>query len=197
MQQRPEAVVSSDVASVVVTSKASTPADRVMLGHITGVSGLKGWVKVHSDTNPRDNIVTYKSWWLEQGGNWLEFRVLQGRPQGKTIVAQLEGVDTPETAGTLIGANVAISRAAMPEPVEGEYYWADLIGMQVRTVEDATVGPVARLFETGANDVLVVTDERESVEGSREVLVPWLVPDVITEVDMKGRVITIDWDPDF
>ena len=180
-----------------MASNATAPADRVMLGHITGVYGLKGWVKVHSDTNPRDNIVTYKSWWLEQGGNWLEYRVLQGRPQGKTIVAQLEGIDTPETASTLTGANIAISRACMPEPVEGEYYWTDLIGMQVRTVEDVQVGSVSRLFETGANDVLVVTDEREETEGSREVLVPWLVPDVITDVNMKDRVITIDWDPDF
>lgn len=183
--------------SVVVTGSLPASADRVLLGHITGIYGLKGWVKVHSDTNPRDNIVTYKSWWLEQGGNWQEFRVLHGRPQGKTIVAQLHGVDTPETAGTLIGANIAISRAAMPEPVEGEYYWADLIGMQVRTAEGVAVGPVSRLFETGANDVLVVTDEREEVEGSREVLVPWLVPDVITDVNMQDRVITIDWDPDF
>ncbi len=191
--------MSSVVTSVGVTSKVSAPDDRVMLGHITGVSGLKGWIKVHSDTNPRDNIVTYKSWWLEKGGNWLEYRVLQGRPQGKTIVAQLEGVDTPEAGSALIGANIAISRAAMPEPVEGEFYWADLIGMHVRTVDDVPVGPVSRLFETGANDVLVVTDEREreGAEGSREVLVPWLVPDVITDVDMKGKVITIDWDPDF
>lgn len=185
------------VTSTVVASNATAPADRVMLGHVTGVYGLKGWVKVHSDTNPRDNIVTYKSWWLEQGGNWLEYRVLQGRSQGKTIVAQLEGVDTPETASTLTGANIAISRASMPEPVEGEYYWTDLIGMQVRTVEDVQVGPVSRLFETGANDVLVVIDERDETEGSREVLVPWLVPDVITEVNMEDRVITIEWDPDF
>jgi 16S rRNA processing protein RimM len=168
-----------------------------MLGHITGIYGLKGWVKVHSDTNPRDNIVTYKSWWIEQGGSWLECRVLQGRPQGKTIVAQLEGVDTPETAGTLIGANIAISRAAMPEPAEGEYYWADLIGMQVRTVDDLLIGSVLRLFETGANDVVVISDEREGSEGSQEVLVPWLVPDVITDVNVMDRVITIDWDPDF
>ncbi|ASJ75995.1 ribosome maturation factor RimM [Granulosicoccus antarcticus] len=182
--------------SSVVTSNA-VPADRVLLGHITGIYGLKGWVKVHSDTNPRDNIVTYKSWWMEQGGNWKEVRVLQGRPQGKTIVAQLEGFETPEEAGTLIGASIAISRIAMPEPAKGEYYWADLIGMHVRTVEGVDVGAVVRLFETGANDVVVVSDEREEVEGPREVLVPWLVPDVITDVNVKDRVVTIDWDPDF
>lgn len=178
-------------------SSSAPPVDHVLLGHITGVSGLKGWVKVHSDTNPRENIVGYKNWWLEQRGSWKEFRVLQGRPQGKTIVAQLDGVDNPEEAHALIGATIAISRSAMPEPAEGEYYWADLVGMQVQTQEGVRIGPVNRLFETGANDVVVISDEREEAEGSREVLVPWLVPDVITDVDGENRVITIDWDPDF
>lgn len=171
--------------------------DRVLLGRVTGVYGLKGWVKVHSDTSPRDNIVTYPSWWLQQRGQWREVRVLQGRPQGKTIIAQIDGVTTPEEAQLLIGATIGISRSALPETAEGEYYWADLIGMQVRTLEGTMIGPVSRLFETGANDVVVIRDEREGVEGSREVLVPWLVPDVVTDVNTEERVITVDWDPDF
>lgn len=169
---------------------------RVMLGHITSIYGLNGWVKVHSDTNPRSNIVSYKSWWLEQGGAWREVKVLSGRPQGKTIVARLGGVDSPEQASALIGAGIAIERAAMPGLAEGEYYWTDLIGLQVRTVGGMTIGPVDRLFETGANDVMVVTDHRDD-RSAKEVLVPWLVPDVITEVDMENSIITIDWDPDF
>ncbi len=180
-----------------MVSTSAVSADRVLLGHITGVYGLKGWVKVHSDTNPRDNIVGYKGWWLEHRGSWTQVRVLQGRPQGKTIIAQLEGVDTPEGAHALIGATIAVDREALPDTAEGEYYWADLIGMLVKTVEGVQIGPVDRLFETGANDVVVISDEREEVEGSSEVLVPWLVPDVITDVNTKDRIITIDWDPDF
>jgi len=85
----------------------------------------------------------------------------------------------------------------MPTLSPGEYYWA-VEGMQVRTVDGIDVGVVARLFETGANDVLVVTDQREGHAGKgKEVLVPWLVPDVVTEVDKENRMITVDWDPDF
>ena len=178
--------------------------ERILLGHITGVSGLKGWVKVHSDTSPRENITAYAVWWLERSGNWRKVRVLDGRPQGKTIVAQIEGFDSPEQSVDLVGAKIAVDRDALPALSAGEYYWADLTGMQVRTVDDVIIGPVSRLFETGANDVVVITDEREvaateNVEGasSREVLVPWLVPDVIKDVDMESRVITVDWDPDF
>lgn len=187
--------------------------ERILLGHITGVHGLKGWVKVHSDTSPRENIVKYPLWWLQQSSQWSSINVISGRPQGKTIIAQLEGVDTPEQAQALVGATIAIDRSAMPPSGPGEYYWADLTGMQVKTIDGLLLGPVSRLFETGANDVLVVSDERSRRDGgseeggsreghireghSREVLVPWLVPDVITDVDMASRIITIDWDPDF
>ncbi|MFK7857578.1 MAG: ribosome maturation factor RimM [Granulosicoccus sp.] len=186
--------------------------ERILLGHITGVSGLKGWIKVHSDTHPRENIFTYASWWLKQGGSWKQVKVVDGRPQGKTIVVQVEGVTSPEQASELVGAKIAVDRTSMPELSSGEYYWTDLTGMQVRTSEDVLIGPVSRLFETGANDVMVVTDEREQPESDtavqtadkgqkgktvREVLVPWLVPDVIKQVDMDNRMITVDWDPDF
>jgi 16S rRNA processing protein RimM len=127
----------------------------------------------------------------------MAINVLAGRPQGKTIVAQLEGIDTPEQGSVLVGAKIAVSREAMPELDVGEYYWADLAGMMVRTVEAVEIGPVIRLFETGANDVMVVSDIREDLSGTKEILVPWLVPDVVTNVDSDERVITIDWDPDF
>ncbi len=172
--------------------------NKVILGRITGIFGLQGWVKVHSDTNPRENITGYKSWWLKQDGSWRQWQVTGGRPQGKTIVAQLKGISTPEQGSALIGATIAVDRDDMPTLSPGEYYWADLEGMQVRTVDGIDVGVVARLFETGANDVLVVTDQREGHAGKgKEVLVPWLVPDVVTEVDNENRMITVDWDPDF
>lgn len=172
-------------------------SSRVLLGHITGVSGLKGWVKVHSDTQPRINIVNYSTWLLDQSDRWTEWKVLGGRAQGKTIVAQLEGVSTPEQAALLTGRRIAVTRDSLPALENGEFYWADLTGMRVRTVDSVEIGAVTRLFETGANDVMVVSDTRADPSSRKEVLVPWLVPDVITEVDSENRVITIDWDPDF
>lgn len=181
-------------------SPSSDAKEKVLLGHVTGVVGLQGWVKVHSDTNPRDNITGYRSWWLKQSGHWKQWQVTDGRPQGKTIVAKLEGVSTPEEAAVLIGASIAVDRDKMPVLSKDEYYWADLTGMLVRTVEGIEIGPVVRLFETGANDVVVVSDQRPDYsgdDGELEVLVPWVVPDVVTDVNMESRVITVDWDPDF
>ena len=186
-----------------VENVESQADERILLGHVTGIYGLKGWIKIHSDTSPRENIVSYSRWWLQQGSNWQQVELTGGRPQGKTIVAQIKGISTPEQASLLIGAKIAVERSAMPQATEGEYYWTDLVGMQVVTIEDVSIGPVDRLFETGANDVVVVTDLREQDESTlqagtvREVLVPWLVPDVIKDVDLDKRVIVVDWDPDF
>lgn len=183
-----------------VDSSLDDANEKILLGHVTGVVGLKGWIKIHSDTNPRDNITSYKRWWLKQSGHWTQWKLSDGRPQGKTIVAKLEGVSTPEEAAVLIGATIAVDRDKMPALASGEYYWADLTGMLVSTVDGIEIGPVLRLFETGANDVVVVADERPNYgeeTGKVEVLVPWVVPDVITEVDMEKRTITVDWDPDF
>ena len=175
--------------------------DPVTLGRITAASGLRGWVKVHSDTEPRDNIVRYDAWLLRPGTaraeGWREVRVLDGRPQGKTIVARLEGIEDRDAAEALTGCTVAVARAALPPAGEGEFYWTDLVGMDVVTVDGATLGPVDRLFETGANDVMVVTDARDGAAAGAEILVPWVRPDVIVEVDVPGRRITVDWDPDF
>ncbi len=179
-------------------------SERIFLGHVTGISGLKGWVKIHSDTNPRENIVSFKRWAIEQNGTWRDVKVVGGRPQGKTIVAQIEGVSDPDQASLLIGAKIAVDRKELPRLLQDEYYWTDLVGMHVKCVDGIDVGPVDRMFETGANDVMVVSDQRDGDDDSgksggadKEVLVPWLVPDVIREVNMELRVITIDWDPDF
>lgn len=181
----------------------SDVGSRILLGRITGVYGIRGWVKVHSDTEPRDNIVRYREWDLLPPGAAVQSEsgqrvsVLDGREQGKTVVARLEGFEDRDAAATLIGRNIAVDRAELPALEEDEFYWADLLGMEVVTLEGVPVGRVSRLFETGANDVLVVRDERPESKPGAEVLVPWVRPDVVSKVDVVSRVITVDWDPDF
>lgn len=203
MRPRPDAAVTvgADPAD-----PASEHGGRVALGRITGVSGLQGWIKVHSDTAPRDNIVRFEHWWLRprsagahagDDGGWRKWRVLDGRPQGKTLVARLDGIEDRDAAVSLIGSEIAVPRSDLPATAPGEFYWTDLVGMAVRTVDGAVIGPVDRLFETGANDVVVIRDERDGAKSGSEVLVPWIRPDVVVDVDAVARCITVDWDPDF
>ncbi len=172
--------------------------DFIALGRVSGLFGVKGWVKVFSDTQPRENITQYSAWWLnnaESTQDWKEIKVVQARPHGKTIIASFEGITTREAAAKLIGQQVAIPRSLLPEAQEDEYYWADLVGCNVVSVSGDEMGLVDSLFETGANDVLVV--KRNKGSDNSEVLIPWVIPDVITYIDIPAKQIVVDWDPDY
>ena len=164
--------------------------DHVILGRVTGLFGVRGWVKVFSYTEPRENIVGYRRWLIGQHGAWKQVKVLVGRRQGKGVVAHLEGFEERDQAASLIGAEIAVARAELPPAGAGEYYWVDLIGCEVATADGIVFGKVESMLVTGANDVLVV-------KGERERLIPFIRGQVITAVDLGERRITVDWDPEF
>lgn len=160
-----------------------------VLGSVSGLYGVRGWVKVFSHTSPKENIFNYPCWSIYSEGCWQEYRLQQGRVQGKGLVASLEGIIDRDQAAGLIGAEIAVRRGQLPETAPDEYYWADLEGKRVVTLKGDSLGWVDYLFETGANDVMVVTGERQH-------LLPF-VGQVIRAVDLDTGVITVDWDPDF
>lgn len=164
--------------------------ERIAVGRISGVYGVKGWVKIHSDTDPRDNILQYNPWLLKRPDGWQRVKVLDGRAQGKGVVARLEGLDDRDAAARWIGTEIAILRSQLPKAAPGEYYWNDLIGLRVLTLSGEDLGRVDHLLETGANDVLVV-------QGERERLIPYVPGDVVTEVDLDAGELYVDWDPEF
>ena len=173
---------------------------RVAIGRISGVFGVRGWVKVFSYTSPRANVVGYSPWFLRQDGQETSRAVLDGQAQGDGVVASLDGIGDRDAAAALIGAEIEVERAALgPELTgaagahagsTGEFFWVDLQGMEVRTRQGTSLGVVEQLLETGANDVLVVT-------GTGRHLIPFLYGSVVVAVDGEKRVITVDWDPDF
>ncbi len=162
----------------------------VVLGKITGVFGVKGWVKIHAFTAQHEGIFDYGSWYLQQGDAWQEVKLVSGQRQGKGLIAQFEGIDDRDQALALVGLNIGVQRTALPALADNEYYWSDLFGLSVMTVGGHDFGKVDYLLETGANDVMVV-------QGEKERWLPWIMGDVIKEVDLKKRLILVDWDPDF
>lgn len=177
--------------------KPNTDGQCVSLGRITAHYGLNGWLKVHSDTIPRENIIRFRHWFLEGRQASRTVEVEEGRTQGKTIVVRLAGITSRDEAAVLIGSEIAVPRAMLPELDEDEYYWADLVGLEVVNREGCHYGEAVRLFDTGANDVLVVRDERAGAAEGAEILIPWVRPDVIVKVDFSERCIHVDWDPDY
>ncbi|MCC5860100.1 MAG: ribosome maturation factor RimM [Ectothiorhodospiraceae bacterium] len=165
-------------------------AGLIVLGRIGGPHGVKGWVRIQSFTDPRENILSYPRWFLGRGAQWAAYELSDGRMQGKSVVALLSGVESREAAESLKGREIAVPRDELPPLPEGEYYWADLIGLRVRTVDGVDLGVVDHLIQTGANDVLVV-------RGDRERLIPMVVGQYVKRVDLDAGRMDVDWDPEF
>jgi 16S rRNA processing protein RimM len=161
----------------------------VLLGRVTGLFGVQGWVKVFSFTRPREAILDYDRWFLGQDGKWQPAEVAEGKQHSKTIIVRLDGVHDRDQAAALIGKDIAISRDDLAKTEVGSYYWADLEGMQVLHRDGTELGEVAYLMETGANDVLVT-------KGERERLIPFIADQVILDVDFAKGIISVDWEWD-
>lgn len=162
----------------------------IEVGRISGLYGVRGWVRLYSYTEPRDNILSYAKWYLRRQDRWVAVTLADGRGQGKSVVAHIKGYDDRDAAASLVGTTIAILRNQLPATAEGEYYWSDLIGLRVVNLQGVELGTVADLMETGANDVLVV-------EGERERLIPYTPGEAVQSVDLAGRLLTVDWDADF
>lgn len=175
-----------------MNSETRLAADkRVLIGRIHGAFGVRGEIKLESFTEPKSAVLRYQPWTLRDAqGNERELSGARGRDTAKGIVATLPEVADRDAAEALRGTEVWVSRALLPPPGEGEYYWVDLEGLRVVNTEGVDFGTVSYLFATGANDVLVV-------QGERERMLPFVQPEVIRSVDFETGTISVDWDADF
>ena len=159
----------------------------VVMGRVVGAQGLQGWLKVQTFTEHLDSLLDYKSWQLGNDKHpWREYKVLECNLHTKVLVAKLEGVADRTAAEKFKGLLIAIPRSKLPQQAENEYYWSDLIGMQVINQDNETLGTVESLLETGANDVLCVRNEQG------EILIPFLNA-VIQQVSLEEKIIRVDW----
>lgn len=163
--------------------------DLVLMGYVRGAFGVRGWVKIHADTEFADSLFQYPVWWLGRDGQWSSYRFEEGAVQPKALMAKLAGVDTREAAEAMRGMQIAIPRSEFPDTGDDEYYWSDLIGLDVVNKDGQRFGQVAELMETGANEVLVVR------EGKSEWLIPF-VGQFVLDVSLADKRITVDWNLD-
>jgi len=162
-----------------------TKNSRILIGKVSGCFGVKGWLKVFSYTQPRDNITSYSSWIV----NDVVYKSVESKQNGKLIVAKLKGIDDKETAFTLIGQKIEIEKQQLHNLDQDEYYWHDLIGLEVTNKQGVKFGTIKSLLETGANDVVIV-------KGDRERIIPYIMNRTIIEVDLKNNSMLVDWHED-
>lgn len=173
--------------------------EMVIMGRIVAPYGIYGWLKIQPDTETVDSLFDYPAWWLGRNDNssqpgiknmpWQKFEVETVKVHGNTLLVKLAGIDDRDAALACKSRHVAVPREQLPAAGENEYYWSDLIGLKVRNRLQLDFGKVVDVFETGANDVLVV-------QGDRERLLPF-VDQVVLEVDMPAGTMLVDWDADF
>ena len=161
----------------------------VILGRISGLFGVRGWVKVYSYTEPREAVLNYDRWLLSSQDGWQEATVAEGQRHGKTVIVRIDGYDDRDQAAGLVGTEIGIPRDELPETDVDQYYWSDLEGLSVVHRDGTELGKVSHLLETGANDVMVV-------KGETERLIPFVLDKVVLGVDLAKREIRVDWEWD-
>ena len=161
----------------------------IIIGKIISAYGIKGWVKIRPFTETAKNYITYKTQYLSNDQkNWNRIEIGNMRVQGQDVIADIR-LNDRDQAIQKKGFYFAISRDDLPSLGKEEYYWDELIGLNVYDVNQNLLGEVIELLGTGANDVLVVS-------GDKERLIPY-IPQVILEVDLNNKKIKVDWDRDF
>ena len=169
---------------------SAKPTKWVTVGRVSGVFGVKGWLKVRSYTEPPDNIVRFGTWTLRVEGADHSFDVEDGQSHAGIVVVKLRGIDDRDRARDWVGADVVVAREQLPATRDGELYWTDLEGLEVRTTTGLLLGRVAHLLATGGNDVLVL-------DSAPQRLIPFVAGSVVKEVDLEAGQIVVDWSPDY
>lgn len=171
------------------------PQAMLIAGRITGCYGVKGWVKIHSFTEPQENFLGFDRWMLKRRGGMEPIEFDAVRRHGKGLVAHIAGVDDRTLAESYRGLEISVPVEELPDLQQGDYYWHQLQGLQVWCQEGESrvlLGEVDYLIETGANDVLVVKASEGSID-ERERLIPYLPDDVVTRVDLDEAIIEVEW----
>ena len=180
---------------------AELPADAIEVGRIADAWGIKGWFKVLSHSADPQALFSSKRWFIlpsEKGAKTFsgvrKLAIKEAKTHSDTVVATAQEVDDRTSAEALKGARIFVSRASFPTADKDEYYWVDLIGLDVVNREGVGLGQVKELLSTGAQTVLVMEFEQDGK--TQERMVPF-VSVYVDDVDVAGRVITVDWQADY
>lgn len=161
----------------------------VVMGRISAPYAVRGWIRIQPQTEYLDGLLDYPVWHLGRHGQWRQFTLLEGKVHGQYLLAHLEGMDDRDAAEAVTGMEIAVKREDMPEADEGEYYWDELVGLDVVNTEGVPLGRVTGLLATGAHDVL-------EIQGERERLIPF-VDAYVREVSLEARRIVVEWGLDY
>lgn len=162
--------------------------EMLLVGKISGVFGIKGWVKIFSYTENKNNICRYLPLYQSKNSQQSPLEIETIKPHGKTIIAKINGINNPEQAQLLLGKRLYISSEQRPKTTKNEYYWSDLVGLNVVNQSNKPLGVVRDLLSTGANDVLVIQG------GDKKYLVPYVRTHILS-IDLHKKQMVLATEP--
>jgi 16S rRNA processing protein RimM len=162
----------------------------IILGKLGAVYGIHGWLKINSFTDPVTNIFDYKIWYIKTSQEWQPLNIDKIDIKADKLLAHVVGYDTPEHAKQLTGLDISVHRSQLPSLPADEYYWHDLVGLSVYTLNNDYLGLVVRVINAPAHPLLEIKDQKEH-------LVPLIFKQFIKTVDLNNQTMIIDWDPEF
>ena len=185
------------MSSIDIFSDPVLPFDPIIVGRITTVHGIKGWVKIHSYTEEPRKIFDYNPWWLNSEKGWKLIKVNEYKVASQDLIAHINNFDDRNVSGKeLCQRDIAIDRSELPKLDASEYYWYQLKGLRVTTITGKVdLGIVVGLLDTGANEVLEIQGDASSLD-LKQRLIP-CIKQVISSVNLKSNIIEVDWDPEF
>ena len=161
---------------------------KVILGKIVGHFGVRGWLKIFSYTNPREQITKYQEIKIDNDNLKSDFKLEDWKIHGKQILLKIKKFDNRNDVEIFIDNQLIIDRKNLPELTEGQYYWNDLEGMEVQEIDGKKIGKVSHMIETGSNDVMVMENNKD--------LIPFIFGEVVKKVDLEKNLIEVDWNWD-
>lgn len=170
-------------------------SELIKIGQLKKPYGIKGWLWVFSDTDNREDIFSMQPWYMKTHTGMKPLTVVKWRKQGSGLVAQFEQVPDRNVAETMNGVSIWTSKDSLPTSNEDEYYWSDLVGLTVQTVDGVRLGTISELFETGAHDIMTIKPTVASVD-EEERLIPWHKQTVVS-VDLEAKLVVVDWQADY
>lgn len=181
---------------------AVLPPDAVEVAGVVDAWGVKGWLKLKPHSPEPQALYSSKRWYLIPKSDPLQpepgpvrVSVRQVREHSDMVVALLEGVDDRSAAEALRGARILVPRSSFPTPGADEYYWVDLLGLQVMNREGIELGRVVALHPTGPHSVLVLEYPSATGEPAQR-MIPFVAA-FVDSVSLQERTIMVDWQPDY
>jgi 16S rRNA processing protein RimM len=161
-----------------------------VVGRVGAPHGIRGWSQIWSFTDPPDGLLRHRRLQAQRRGQTQILEIAEGRLHGERVIVRFAGTHDRDAAARLTGFELSVPRTEFEPAPPGSWYWHDLIGLAVVTVDGTSLGRVDHLIETGVHDVLVVRGERER-------LIPFALPQIVKKVDLDAGCIEVDWDAEY